>query len=255
MPSKETIVETPPSPVSPSLKWALFILALLLIGLLSWMVWGSNKATDTADNTAPSVKEATTETTKVAETKTYTDEKNGFSFKYPTSFFVRNDTTAASDDTTLTDVMVSVSTISTALEADGACGSTSKALLQAQKTAFEAAKVGASFDTAFKTTNFGVKMSEIISASGGTKFARGFDTCHGVVEETDPVQYRFIARTFNGDSVVTVSATAPLADSGSVTPKTEEAQIAKLDAGTNTSVAQTIYNNFNQLLDSFAFTK
>lgn len=79
-----------------SLKVVLLVFAIVLVGALSYLVWASNSAPDTTDNSAATTKKTTTNTpststatpsdTKTDETaswKTYKSAEFDFNFKYP----------------------------------------------------------------------------------------------------------------------------------------------------------------------------
>lgn len=87
---------------STSLKVVLLIFAIFLIGVLAYLVWATNTAPDTTDNSAAVTKKTTTNAT--ANWKTYANADLGFSVKYPSTFatdFMAETSTLSIDDPAL----------------------------------------------------------------------------------------------------------------------------------------------------------
>lgn len=80
-----------------SLKVVLLVFAIVLVGALSYLVWASNTAPDTTDNSATTVKPTTISTT---DWKTYTGTADNYTFKYPKGWIL--DSSGAQWSVTLT---------------------------------------------------------------------------------------------------------------------------------------------------------
>ena len=82
--------QLPPHHAPTGLKLWLAIFAVVLVVALGYLVWASNTAPDTTDNSAATVKKSTTietiKTTTGADKTTLTDTKFGFSITYPKSW-------------------------------------------------------------------------------------------------------------------------------------------------------------------------
>ncbi|MEK7202110.1 MAG: hypothetical protein AAB669_01070 [Patescibacteria group bacterium] len=74
-----------------SLKVVLLVFAIVLIGALSYLVWASNTAPDTTDNSAAVTKKTTaiTTATGIADWQSYTNSSYGFNFKHPQDWIAR----------------------------------------------------------------------------------------------------------------------------------------------------------------------
>lgn len=81
------MIETPTNNenATVSLKILLLILAVILVGALSYLVWAQNTVSDTVDNLAMTTKSATVST---ANWKTYTNSKSAYTLKYPSDWKV-----------------------------------------------------------------------------------------------------------------------------------------------------------------------
>lgn len=193
----------------------------------------------------------TTPTTTGVDTSgwnTYTNSTSTFSLKYPKTYNLISKNGTASD--TKVNLRIDEENITTVSDADGACGSASKALYAAQSTAFKAAKVGDSFDTAYGKTDFKMYLTKIVTNAAGINFARGFSLCRGITEATDPVSYEYRALTFSGNNRIVIVVYLPTSLSN-VQAQNLSAQVSLIDKGTQTGQGQTEYNNFKAIVDSF----
>ncbi len=83
--------QLPPHHAPTGLKLWLAIFAIVLVVALAYLVWASNTAPDTTDNSATTVKKTATATTdETADWKTYADTKTGFSFKVPATLKIED---------------------------------------------------------------------------------------------------------------------------------------------------------------------
>lgn len=73
--------QLPPHHAPTGLKLWLAVFAVVLVVALSYLVWASNTAPDTTDNSAVVTKKTTTDET--ADWKMFTDTTTGFTFIYP----------------------------------------------------------------------------------------------------------------------------------------------------------------------------
>lgn len=68
---------------STSMKVILLVFAVVLVGVLGYLVWQQNNTQDDTDYSLPKASQKTTETTAESTTKVYTDSTNKFGFSYP----------------------------------------------------------------------------------------------------------------------------------------------------------------------------
>ena len=215
-----------------------------------------NQSYTTATATAtPTIAQKTTTpvaTISTAGWKTYTNSTYGFSFKYPNGINLVN-STSKSDDTK-TNLWIDASNIETVAEADGACGSSSPALYQQQKTAFDPIKNNTNFDQEFDLTSAMTEYSTVKTMTNNVKFAYGQDLCRGIVQDSDTTSYSFIALTFNQNTRATLRMTLSGKQSDNITVKDLETNSEKISNGTYKGQAQQSYDNFVKILSTFKFT-
>ncbi len=81
------VPQLPAHHVSPSMKNLMLVFAIVLVGALAYLVWASNTAPDTTDNSATTVKKTATATTdETTDWKTYTNAVVKLTFQYPATY-------------------------------------------------------------------------------------------------------------------------------------------------------------------------
>lgn len=183
--------------------------------------------------------------------KTYKNEE--FSFKYPPEYNLQSENNIPFDQNKI-NLVVDAQNIKTVDSADGVCGGYSSDSLQSQNNAFQNAKVGDNFDTAFNMTTNHVKFSKVAINQHNIKFATGFGLCNGPSKtDNDTVGFQLHAIFFKDDNRIELSIRLTEAQFDNVKLKDQANQIDLINKGSYSGQAQQIYNNFQKIINTFKF--
>ncbi len=176
---------------------------------------------------------------------TYTDPATDFHFDYPDNFVVNRNILQGE-----VFLGVDVEEISSQTQADGDCGTASRAVYEEQQVELNSARDDANFDVGFSKTDFAIVDSRVVTNAHGVKIAYGISVCGAQNEvATLPLEYHAIT-FFNGRRISIRIVSPEQIDSNLVYSVADQ-----VSAGTFRGRSQDVYNQFLLIISSFRFEK